>query len=513
MGNVLKADRQEQVRALGRLGWSLRRIQDEIGVHRDTARSYLVSAGIPIREARRRRCPAPKPASDPTTGSAAKPASEATPDREPPRPASKCDPHRETIERGLSTGRNLKSIWQELVDRHGFAGSYESVKRFARRLRPEAGKVAHPRIETPPGLEAQVDYGDGPMVRHPETGKYRRTRLFAMTLGHSRKAVLLLTWKSSSRIWCELHEEAFRRLGGVTQTVVLDNLKEGVITPDVYDPTINPLYRDVLAHYGVVPLPARVRHPDRKGKVESSIGYAQKTPLRGRRFESLDEAQRFLDEWTDRWADTRIHGTTKQQVAAMFAAERQYLRDLPIESFRYYEHGTRVVHLDGCIEVARAYYAVPPRWIGHHVHVRWDQRFVRVLDPKTGALIRELLRQRPGNYRIHPEDRSPKTPPRVAQLLNRAHNAGKHVGVLCEAIEQRRSQYGAREILGVLSLVKKHCLQIIDECCSTALEVGAPYYRTVRKLAERRPPPLPLQQVDALIRDLTHYRHITDSRS
>jgi transposase len=159
------------------------------------------------------------------------------------------------------------------------------------------------------------------MVRHAGTGKYRRTRLFVLTLGHSRKAVRLLTWTSSTRTWAGLHEQALRRLGRVPRTIVLDDLKEGVLAADVYDPTLNPLYRDVLGHYGVVALPCRVRHPDRKGKVEASVGHAQRTPLRGLRFESLADAQRYLDHWETRWADTRIHGTTKRQVAAMFAEE------------------------------------------------------------------------------------------------------------------------------------------------------------------------------------------------
>ncbi len=107
------------------------------------------------------------------------------------------------------------------------------------------------------------------MVRDPQTGKYRRTRLFVLTLGYRRKAVRLLTFRSSSRIWAELHEKAFRRLGGSTRVVVLDNLREGVLVSDIYDPTLNPLYRDVLAHYGVIALPCRIKDPDRKGKVES----------------------------------------------------------------------------------------------------------------------------------------------------------------------------------------------------------------------------------------------------
>ena len=191
------------------------------------------------------------------------------------------------------------------------------------------------------GEEAQVDYGTGPMVRAPKTGKYRRTRLFVMTLGYSRKSVRLLTFKSSSHIWAELHETAFRRLGGSPRYIILDNLREGVIVSDYYAPTLNPLFKDVLAHYGVVAMPCRVRDPDRKGKVESGVGHAQKTPLKGQRFESLDLAQAYLDRWETRWADTRIHGTTKRQVAAMFAEEKPSLLPLPLEPFRYYQYGKR----------------------------------------------------------------------------------------------------------------------------------------------------------------------------
>ena len=202
-------------------------------------------------------------------------------------------------------------------------------------------------IEPRPGEEAQVDYGTGPMVRDPESGKYRRTRLFVMTLGCSRKCVRLLAFRSSARVWAELHEKAFRRLGGSPRVVVLDNLREGVLSPDFYDPGVNPLYRDVLAHYGVTALPCKVRDPDRKGKVESGVNHAQMTPLKGKKFKSLEEAQAYLDHWEERWADKRIHGRTKRQVAAMFAEEKPHLQPLPLEPFRYYQYGERTVHLDG----------------------------------------------------------------------------------------------------------------------------------------------------------------------
>ena len=131
----------------------------------------------------------------------------------------------------------------------------------------------------------------------------------------------------------------WRRLGGSCRVLILDNLKEGVLTPDIYDPTLNPLFRDVLAHYGVVALPCRINHPDRKGKVESGVGHTKKTPLKGKRFESLEEGQAYLDQWETNWADTRIHGTTKRQVAVMFAEEKPALLPLPLEAFRYYQFG------------------------------------------------------------------------------------------------------------------------------------------------------------------------------
>ena len=187
------------------------------------------------------------------------------------------------------------AIWQDLVSDHGFRAQYASVLRFVRTLSGVPTSQERAVIVTPPGQEAQVDYGQGPMVRDPATGKYRRTRLFVMTLGCSRKSVRLLCFRSSTRMWAELHERAFQRLGGAPRVVVLDNLREGVLHPDLYDPVLNPLYRDVLAHYGAVALPCLVRDPDRKGKVESAVNHAQSTPLKGLRFETLATAQKYLD--------------------------------------------------------------------------------------------------------------------------------------------------------------------------------------------------------------------------
>jgi len=540
MSNVLSDDKRQQIIALGRLGWSLRRIEQATGVRRETASAYIKAAGISVRRPGNRGRGA-KPAiavfTDSNPGKAvnppdnqaevSKPAIEVFTDSGGAKAAttpatntnkaltlSSCEPYREFIQQSLARGRNAMAIWQDLVTDHGFAHSYQSVRRFVNKLYPpELQPPARAVIVTAPGEEAQVDYGTGPWVRDPESGKYRRTRLFVMTLGYSRKCVRLLVFRSSARVWAELHEKAFRRLGGSVRVVVLDNLKEGVLKPDIYDPTLNPLYRDVLAHYGAVALPCRINDPDRKGKVEAGVGHAKKTPLKGQRFESLEAAQAYLDHWESRWADTRIHGTTKRQVAAMFAEERPYLLPLPLEPFRFYEYGQRVVNLDGCVEVAAAYYSAPPGWIGRRVPVQWDGLYVRLLHPQTGQLLREHLRQKRGWHRIQEEDRSPRTPPSTVQLLTRASHAGGSIGKLCQAIHQRQGQVGVRRILGVLALAKRFGPVLVEEACAAALELGVHEYHFVRRYLERQPSlPLTLQQVDPLIRELQQYRDVIQLR-
>ena len=534
MGNVLSDEKREQVIALGRLGWALRRIEQEVGVRRETASAYLKAAGVAVRPAG--RWGRTKPANGETTDPGG-PESAVGPEEAGPKPANAetTDPwtpaatsgarlrrpetsaaaaHDALIREGLAAGRNAMALWQELVDVHGYGLGYQTVKRYVRALREAEAALrgAEPKavILTAPGEEAQVDWGEGPMVRHPETGKYRRTRLFVLTLGFSRKAVRLLFWKSSSRIWAQAHETAFRRLGGAPHTCVLDNLREGVLTPDVYEPALNPLFRQVLGHYGCTALPARVRHPDRKGKVESAVGHAQRTPLRGLRFETLEAAQAHLDAWEERWADTRIHGTTKRQVAAMFAEEKPALRPLPAEPFRYFAFGTRTVHLDGHVEVEGSYYSVPPGHIGRRVQVQWDELRVRLLDAGTGQLVREHLRAPRGHHRTAAPDRPARAPASTLALLERAARAGPSIGRLCQEVHRRDGEAGARRILGVLAQVRRYGAPATDEACAAALEVDVPTYRFVRRTLERRAQeaaPL-LRQVDPLIRELTHYRDI-----
>jgi len=241
--------------------------------------------------------------------------------------------------------------------------------------------------------------------------------------------------------------------------------------------------------------------------VEHGVGHAKNTPLKGQRFESLEEAQAYLDRWAAHWADTRIHGTVKRQVAAMFAEEKPALTPLPVEPFRHYQFGERRVNLDGCIEVQAAYYSVPPGWIGRTVHVQWDGRVVRVLDPRSGQLLREHLRQQRGGHRIPEQDKPSKTPRSTAQLLARCANIGAHIGTLAGQMYQRDGQLSIRRISGLTALARKHGAALANDACAAAWDSGLPAnpYRFVRHGLERKTP-LTLRQVDPIIRQLTLYR-------
>jgi hypothetical protein len=151
--------------------------------------------------------------------------------------------------------------------------------------------------------------------------------------------------------------------------------------------------------------------------------------------------------------------------------------------------------------------------IGRQVHVQWDAMYVRLIDPRTGQLLREHLGQKRGGHRISDEDRPQRTPQHTHQLLARAQKAGANIGAVCDAIHHRQAEAGVRRILGMLALVKKYGSVACDQACAAALELGVSEYQFVRRYLERSPQaPLSLRQIDPLIRELTEYRDLIQQR-
>lgn len=469
--NELSMTERETIIGLLRLGWSRRKVERETGHRRETIANIGRQVGLlPPKPA--------TPAKVPTDLGVAIGERKA-------RSRSVCEPYRAVIEAEAAKGCNAKVIYQGLVEHHGYEGGYDAVKRFVRKLRPDDRKISC-RFETPPGEESQVDFGEGAPTRDPRTGKYRKPRLFVMTLGMSRAMYPTVLWKSSKQIWSELHEEAFAHFGGATRIVRPDNLKEGVLDPDVYDPEINELYAAVLAHYGSIAVPCRPYAPDLKGKVESSIGYVQ-AALRGKRFESIEEHQAYLLHWNERWASTRIHGTTKRQVRAMFEEERPFLLPLPATRFEYYRIGERTVHFDGFIEVNGAYYHAPPHYVGTKVIVHIGRLWIRIIDPRTHQLLREHAVTGKGQRRIIEADLPKQTPPRVLDLVERIAHFGPSCAIFARAVENERGVLAARTLFGVLDLAYRYGPEVLERACTFAVAAQTWRLRFLRAYLAHHP--------------------------
>jgi transposase len=461
--NALSMDQRNTIIGMLRLGWSRRRIERETGHRRETIAEIGRQAGL----------------------LPAKPATEKKVATDSRRSRSNCEPYRALIEAEVVKGCNATVIYQGLVEHHGYDGAYNAVKRFVAKLRPDEHKVSC-RFETPAGQESQVDYGEGAPTRHPRTGKYKRPRLFVMTLGMSRYMYPKAVWRSSKQIWCELHEEGFTYFGGATSIVRPDNLKEGVLDPDVYDPEINPLYTAVLTHYGSLAVPCRPYAPDLKGKVESSIGYVQGA-IKGKRFESLDEHNAHLLHWNEHWAATRIHGTLKRQVRAMFEEERPFLLPLPPMRFDYYQIAERRVHFDGFIEVNGAYYHAPLHYVGTKVTVHIGRLWIRIIDPKTHQLLREHAVTGKGQRRIIEAYLPKQTPPRVLDLVARIAHFGPSCAIFARAVENERGVLAMRTLFGVINLALSHGPQALERACTFAVAAGAWRLRFLRTYLAHHP--------------------------
>ena len=204
---------------------------------------------------------------------------------------SQCEMHREVIQAKLDQQLTAQRIWQDLVADHGFSGKYDSVKRFVRRL-GQHHPLPFRRIETPPGEEAQVDFGTGAWVVGPD-GKRRKTHVFRIVLSYSRKAYSESTFTQTTDDFLRALENAFHAFGGVPKTLVIDNLKAAVAHPDWFDPELTPKVQSFCRHYGTVILPTKPYMPRHKGKVESGVKYVQSNALKGRVFPNNEAQNRF----------------------------------------------------------------------------------------------------------------------------------------------------------------------------------------------------------------------------
>lgn len=478
-------------------GWSQRRVSRELGVDRETVARYAQPGELAARTAGKPE------AANPPEGGRAKPAISTA-----GRP-SRCDPYRPVIESKLEAGLSAQRIWQDLVDEQGFAGSYESVKRCVRQLR-SSRPLPFRRIESPPGVEAQVDFGRGGWIADAG-GKRRRPHVLRVVLSYSRRGYSEGVWRQDTESFLRCLENAFLWFGGVPRTLVIDNLRAGVIQADWYDPELNPKLECFSRHYGTVILPTKPGTPRHKGKIENSIGYLQGNALRGHVFESLAAHNQHLRQWESQVADHRIHGTTRRQVRAFFEEhERQALLPLPEQRFPVFQEARRKVQRDGHITVAHSYYSVPPEYLAREVWVRWDDRLVRIYNDRFEQ-ISIHCRVRPGAFstqRVHlVSEKISQIEKGAEYLLRRASLIGPCSALWSRQMLQARGIAGMRVLQGFLALAKRVPPSVLEDACRVAARQQRWRLRHLRWLCQQAPPQpeLALLETHALIRPLDSY--------
>ena len=282
-----------------------------------------------------------------------------------------------------AVGYCAQAIYEELNEK-GYTGSYDTVKVYVRPLREEAQRTATVRFETPPGKQAQVDWGQ--CWTHV-AGKRIKVHIFVMTLGYSRRLFAKATWNERLAAFLRCHEEAFEHFGGAAHELVYDNSKTVVLSRDFEGRNIqwNATFWDFSTYYGFQAWAHRPYRAQTKGKVESGVRYVKRF-LRGKTFESLDHLNATLSQWIATVADVRVHGTTHQRPIDLFEEEVELLIATRGKApYQIQDRTVRHVARDCMVAFETNRYSVPVRFVGKPVEVQsWNDR---VLIFSEGSLI------------------------------------------------------------------------------------------------------------------------------
>ncbi len=386
----------------------------------------------------------------------------------------------------------IATIHQRLRDDHQLGASESSLRRFIWANVDEDTARAAVRVlrDTPPaGEEAQVDYGLLGRWFDPVSQRVRRVQGFIIVLVYSRLMFLRPVLVMDEASWVEAHVLALEFFDGVPARIVPDNLKTGVIKPDLYDPKINRSFGEFAAHYGCLVDPARALKPRDKATVERHVPYARDSFFAGRadEFESLAAMQADAVRWCRQVANQRqcrpLDRVAPQVVFDV--EEKAVLGALPRQAFELAHWSSGKIGPDIHVKVGKALYSVPWKHIGAKVDARSGVRTVEVF--LDGKLIKTHARIERGRQ----TDQSDYPPEKIAFFMHtpawcrrRATELGVHVAELVGVLMEVNALYRLRQAQGVVGLADKHGTDRLNAACGRALQVGDPTYKTVKGILE-----------------------------
>lgn len=380
-------------------------------------------------------------------------------------------------------------LWREYKAQHSDGCQYSAFCRDYERWRGRQDAVM--RFEHTPGDKLFVDYAGKTMAvidRH--TGEVQVAQVFVAALGASHYTYVEASLSQSVADWLAAHVRALEYFGGVPRAIVPDNLKSGVHKPCRYEPDLNPSYQDFAEHYGLAILPARVRKPRDKAKVEVAVQGVERwimAPLRHQSFFSLADLNQALRVQLEQYNDQSLSREAGTRRTRFIELDQPALRPLPLRPYEYATWKKAKVFLDYHIELERRYYSVPYRLIGKSVDLRITRHVIEVY--YRGQSVARHLRASGTRRFITEATHRPERHRAVIELnherlLERAEAVGPATAQLLREQVSRRAHpdEALRASLGILRLAHDFSSAALEQACRRALELHTYSYRAVRTL-------------------------------
>jgi transposase len=397
---------------------------------------------------------------------------------------SSVEPHREVVACWLAAGVQGRAIHAALKREHAFTGSYSAVVRMLRQLRGEIPPQVTVRLSFAPGEAAQVDFGAGPVLLHPD-GQPRRTWAFVMTLAHSRHQYVEFVWDQSSATWLGCHRRAFEWFDGVPERVIIDNAKCAIVKACSHDPLVQRAYAECAEGYGFKIDACPPHDPQKKGIVESGVKYLKGNFLPTRTFRDLADLNAQARQWVMHEAGTRVHGSTREQPLVLYGLEKPLLRPLPGVAPDLGTWHRVVLHRDCHVQFDRAYYSAPFALAGKTLWLRASDTVVALYEDYR-HLATHGRAQRAGQRVTLSEHMPPQARAFFERDRHWCDTQAQAVGVRCAELVARllsdRIAERLRAAQGVLALGKRYGAARLESACERALAHDSPHYRTVKTI-------------------------------
>jgi transposase len=386
----------------------------------------------------------------------------------------------------------MQLLWIEYRESFPEGYGYTQFCHWIREQRPKLDVTL--RQEHKAGEKVFTDYAGAtiPFI-NPKTGEVVETNLFVAALGASSYIYAEVTLDMTEPNWIGSHVRTFEFLGGVPEIIVPDNTKTAVTKPDRYEPDLNPAFSEMAAYYGAAVIPARIRKPRDKAKVEVSVQIAQRwivAALRKRAFHSLAEINEAVAELLERINNRKFKAIDATRQELFDKLDKPTLKSLPPTRYVYGEWKKATVNIDYHITIERHNYSVPYRFARKKVDVRFTAMTVEVF--LNNKRIASHLRSRElGGYTTL-DEHMPESHKRYlewtpSRIINWAAATGPSTAELVKQILQRRPhpEQGFRSCLGIISLGRKFGATRVEAAAKRALAIRSYSYMSVKSILEK----------------------------